>query len=111
MVGNFFHGMFFFIMGTRGGFPAIFVAQVTVAFARAILNGELTPLLFQSVVSLSLSRLKEPCKITGASLEGSLTHPSHRNEYFAIVPKHLSYSFSLWGAYYLVPFYQNSSQA
>lgn len=40
LVGSFFHGMFFLIMGTRGGFPAIFMAQVTVAFARAILNGE-----------------------------------------------------------------------
>ncbi|KAJ3551039.1 hypothetical protein NMY22_g41 [Coprinellus aureogranulatus] len=60
LVGAFFHGMFFVIMGTRGGFPAIFVAQMTVAFARAVLNGTL-------------------------------------NEYFAIVPKHLSYSFSLWG--------------
>ncbi|KAJ3551037.1 hypothetical protein NMY22_g38 [Coprinellus aureogranulatus] len=60
IVSSFLHAMFFAIMGTRGGFPAIFVAHSTAAFARSILTGTL-------------------------------------NEFFAIVPKHLSYCFSLWG--------------
>jgi hypothetical protein len=41
IMSGFLHGMFFVIMGTRGGFPAIFVAHSTAAFARSILTGTL----------------------------------------------------------------------
>ncbi|KAJ2928860.1 hypothetical protein H1R20_g8167, partial [Candolleomyces eurysporus] len=41
IISSFLHGMFFMIMGTRGGFPAIFMAYAVAAFARSILTGSL----------------------------------------------------------------------
>lgn len=40
IVGSLLHAMFFVLMGTRSGYPTLFVAYVTAAFARAILIGE-----------------------------------------------------------------------
>ncbi len=34
------HAMFFVLMGTRSGYPTLFIAYVTAAFGRAILTGE-----------------------------------------------------------------------
>lgn len=39
-LGSVLHGLFFLIMGLRGGFPALFIAHMVAAFSRALMSGE-----------------------------------------------------------------------
>lgn len=55
LLSSFLHGMFFVMMGTKGGFWVLFGAYVIAAFARAILTGEIT-----SFVDILLA-LTSPC--------------------------------------------------
>ncbi|KAF8898373.1 major facilitator superfamily domain-containing protein [Infundibulicybe gibba] len=70
ILGSVLHACFFIIMGSRGGFPALFMAYVVAAFARAFLTG--------------------PSSY-------NLTAGIHRNSYCALKGKQvIGYAFGLW---------------
>lgn len=46
LIASIAHAMYFVMMGSRGGFPVMFLAYVVSAFSRALLSGELKSSLF-----------------------------------------------------------------
>ena len=40
VLGSFLHGVFYLVMGTRGGFPSLFAAYTIAAFARSLMTGQ-----------------------------------------------------------------------
>jgi len=61
LLSSFLHGMFFVMMGTKGGFWVLFWAYALAAFARAILSGEISttanilPVLMSYSISVTVS--------------------------------------------------------
>lgn len=48
LMGSVLHAIFFAMMGSKSGFPVMFVAYAVAAFARAVLNGKLFSLNYPS---------------------------------------------------------------
>lgn len=61
-VSSILHGMFFVVMGTRGGFPVLFFAYALAAFARAILTGEFF-YNYENSLNIDPDLHQGPCKI------------------------------------------------